>query len=324
MAWQNAPVLTKLTAAQQGGNRGAQLWGVDLKGKLYTIYQKTPGGEWSNWMGPEWAPTNHPKQVYELAACQLGDGALKLWILDSKHEIWTVEQGVQGGDWNGWWHSTNTKWNNAQWTFKRMAATQTASGAMFIGVKDDGQLAVAFWGGGRWTRWRDNWHATPQNSRWIEFTACKQGDGRVAYWGLDDHCQLWGAGEKEKSTGNMGDWNGPNWLGAPKLRNIAAVEGSHGAIIIGQDEQYRVVANFQSAPGSNTWTGWSQPGWSNAPKSYELTAAGQNNGLAQIWAVTVRQKITSIAQRDATHWPDAWSDRDDDTYPPPPAKPSKK
>lgn len=104
MAWQNAPVLTKLTATQHSGNRGAQLWGVDFKGDLHTIYQKTPGGEWSNWMGVEWAPTNHPKHIYELAACRLGDGRVHLWILDSKHEIWNVYQSEPGGNFDHWWH----------------------------------------------------------------------------------------------------------------------------------------------------------------------------------------------------------------------------
>ena len=47
--WQNAPVLTKLAASQQGGNRGAQLWGVQENGTLNTIYQISPGGGWSQW-----------------------------------------------------------------------------------------------------------------------------------------------------------------------------------------------------------------------------------------------------------------------------------
>lgn len=164
MSWENAPALNKLTASQQGGNRGAQLWGVDYRGKLHTIYQKSPGGDWSNWMGSE--------------------------------------------------------------------------------------------------------------------------------------------------------WNGPNWLGAPRLHNIAAVEGSHGAIIFAQDEDYRVLANFQNSPGSNNWSGWSAIGGSNAPRSYELTAAGQNNRRAQVWAITLGGKLTSMVQRDE-NWPTQWSDKDD---PPPPPK----
>jgi len=64
MSWQNAPRLNKLTAAQNGGNRGAQLWGIDFKGQLYTIYQKTPGGEWSGWIKNDWAPELRVNSVW--------------------------------------------------------------------------------------------------------------------------------------------------------------------------------------------------------------------------------------------------------------------
>lgn len=333
MSWHNAPRLQKLTAAKNAGNRGAQIWGLDGTGKLYTTYQKSPGGEWSNWMGPEWAPINHPKNIYELAACQLADNRLSLWVLDMKREIWHVDQESPGGNWSHWWHSTSFKgrWNNSPAPFKKIAVTHSAKaagsladvpgGAMFIGLKEDGLLAVCYNTGSAWSRFRNDWHGPPQGARFIEVTACQQGDNRVAIWGLDENRQLWGTFEATAGHFDFGDWIGPNWQGAPKLRNIAAVEGSNGAIIIGQDEDYRLVTNFQSTPGSNTWGRWSSPNWANAPQSYELTAAGQNNGLAQIWAVTLRQKLTSIAQRDATHWPDSWSDRDDDPYPDPPLKP---
>ena len=319
MSWQNAPSLNKLTAAQNGGNRGAQLWGVDYKGKLYTIYQKTPGGEWSNWIANDWAPINHPKSVYELGACQLGDGRIKLWVLDMKREIWTVEQQTPGGDWNNWWHGTRTKWNNAPGTFKKLGPTHMMrsvnqlndwpGAAMFIGLKQDGTLAVCYSAGhDSWGRFRDNWNGA---SQLIEVTSCQQGgDGKVAVWGLDDKRQLWGTGEETPGTGNFGPWAGPNWLKAPKLRNIAAVQGPNGAIIVGQDDEYRLVTNFQSEPGSNNWTGWSQPNWNNAPQSYELTACGQNNGRAQIWAITLKGTLTSIVQRQDALWPNHWSDED--------------
>jgi hypothetical protein len=319
MSWQNAPALNKLTAAQNGGNRGAQLWGVDIKGQLYTIYQKTPGGEWSNWMKNEWAPVNHPKSVYELGACQLGDGRIKLWILDMKREIWTVEQQTPGGDWNNWWHGTRSKWNNAPGTFKKLGPTHMMrspnqlndwpGAAMFIGLKEEGQLAVCFGNGfDSWSRFRDNWNGAAQL---IEVTSCQQGkDGKVAVWGIDDKRQLWGCGEETPGTGNFSGWVGPNWLGAPKLRNIAAVQGPDGAIIVGQDEDYSVRTNFQAGPGANAWRGWSAPNWSKAPLSYELTACGQNNGRPQIWAITLKGTLTSIAQRTDGHWPDRWSDED--------------
>ena len=327
MAWQNAPVLQKLTATNLGGNCGAQLWGVDVRGRLYTIHQKTPGGEWSNWSSIDWAPMNHPKQVYELAACMLGDGRAKLWVLDMKRELWTLEQNSGGGDWHNdtWWHSTRTRWNNAPALFKKLAAVHMGKSnmggesAMFIGLKDDGNIAVCFGGSQKWSRFRDNFLGGELN--FVEITACQQGGkGKVALWGLDNRGQLFGCAEDEPGTGNFGAWVGPNWLGAPLLRNITAVQGSHGAIIIGQDRDYQVVANFQKEPGTNNWSGWSKPNWANAPMSFELTAAHQNNGKAQIWAVTLKQQLTSIAELDGGRWPDRWSDDDNDPYPDPPIK----
>ena len=102
MSWQNAPALNKLTASQQGGKRGAQLWGVDFKGTLHTIYQKTPGGDWSNWLGPDWGGPKYPKQVYELAAAQQRDGRVILFTLDMKRHLRINSQREPGGDWSGW------------------------------------------------------------------------------------------------------------------------------------------------------------------------------------------------------------------------------
>src|SRR5688500_16291746 len=108
MAWHNAPVLNKLTAAQQGGSRGAQLWGVDYRGALHTISQNTPGGEWGDWAKVNLSGPNHPKQVYELAATQMSNGRVTLFVLDMKQQLWTMTQNSPGGDWGGW---QQPEWN---------------------------------------------------------------------------------------------------------------------------------------------------------------------------------------------------------------------
>src|SRR5205807_7461143 len=74
--WQNAPALNKLTASQQGGSRGAQLWGVAYNGRLYSIYQISPGGGWSEWAA-DWAGPSNPKQFYELTAAQQNNGCVQ-------------------------------------------------------------------------------------------------------------------------------------------------------------------------------------------------------------------------------------------------------
>jgi phospholipase C len=65
--WSNSPPLQTIAASQQGGSRGAQLWGVDTSGQLRSTYQQTPGetgrpgrgsgtaprrGTWSRWPPP--------------------------------------------------------------------------------------------------------------------------------------------------------------------------------------------------------------------------------------------------------------------------------
>src|ERR1043165_9421984 len=136
MSWQDSPKsLNKLTASQQGGNRGAQLWGVDYKGTLYTIYQETPGGKWSSWKGPDWNGANRPKQVYELAACQRHDGCVQLWVLDMKRQLWTTWQNSPGGNWNGWQANWNPPPGNFK--FKKIAASQLQNNS---GKRSGGQL----------------------------------------------------------------------------------------------------------------------------------------------------------------------------------------
>ena len=60
-SWYNAPRLMQIAASQQGGSRGAQVWGVTDGYGLISIYQEAPGGTWSGWSGPGWenAPGFH-------------------------------------------------------------------------------------------------------------------------------------------------------------------------------------------------------------------------------------------------------------------------
>lgn len=317
MSWQNAPLLNKLTASQQGGKRGAQLWGVDYKGILHTIYQKSPGGEWSNWMGPDWAGQGYPKQVYELAACQQNDGRVILFTLDMKRRLRCISQHEPGGDWTGWYE---LDWNGAPdgWLTKLAAAQRgiREPNAELWAITDDGTIVGAHqWlPEGRWFQGWYDWTPAPQSFRAIEITAARQYNGHLALWGLDSNRQLWCMSEKTPDSqtplDNWGPWEGPNWQGAPKLRNIAAVKGHEGAIIWGQDENYRMTMNWQDGKGK--WNGWSPLNWLGAPHSYELTAAGQNNNCVQLWAITLMGKLTSIAQTaPACNWQPHWSDRDD-------------
>jgi len=322
MSWNNAPRLDKLTAAQQGGNRGAQLWGVDIKGKLYTCYQGSPGGGWSDWKGVGWSDPKEPKAIYELAAAQnQPDGRVYFWALDMKGEMWARWQTSAGGNWSAWQH--NFAGLPGRYRPKKIAAVRAGGGQgmVLFAITVNGILHYCYSDtAGNFGGWA-YFPNTPENMRFIEVTACEQKDGRSAVWALDEKRQLWGAGQ-ETPGGKWGPWVGPNWLNAPKLRNIAAVEGMNGAIIVGQDENYRMTSNFQQGAGQNSWRGWETPGQGFDPPSYELAAAGQNNGVAQLWAITLGGKLTTVTQKENNHWNPDWSDKDDDSHlPTPPDKP---
>lgn len=311
MSWQNAPVLRKLTASQQGGNRGAQLWGVDIKGTLYTIYQKTPGGAWSDWMSSGWAEKNYPKQVYELAAAQRGDGAVQLWVLDYKRQIWTTWQASPGGDWNPW---QGPGWNNLPNTvrLKKIAATQLAGGrgAQFWGISEDGILIGSYQivPSGAYSP-PQNWAKTPEDSRWVEISGGKQGNGAGVLWGIDEKQQLWCMFQKAKD-GDWGPWQGPNWNKAPKVRNLGAVEmgGQKGGCIWIITNDYKFYKSEQSSPGGPEWWPWSPGDYQESLFGYEITACGQNNGLQEVWAVSLKQDLHSqCVNKDAKDWEWYWT-----------------
>jgi hypothetical protein len=325
MSWQNAPRLNKLTAAQQGGNRGAQLWGVDFKGQIYTIYQTSPGGSWSDWGGVGWKDPKEPKAIYELAACQnQPDGRVYFFALDMKNKLWARWQTSPGGSWSPWTENFNPT-PVASIKNKKIAAVRGGGvhGMYFFAITEDGHLTYnhTILPAGNWAPWRN--FPGSENMRFIEVTACEQKDGRSALWALDSNRQLWGSGQVNPG-GDWGKLAGPNWLSAPKLRNIAAVEGKNGAIIIGQNEHYLITSNFQQGAGQNSWRGWDTPFAELQSPSYELTAAGQNNGIAQLWAITLRGTLTTVTQKENIHWNPDWSDKDSDSDLPKPPKPKGK
>jgi hypothetical protein len=295
MSWQNAPTLTKITASQQGGNRGAQLWGVQANGTLNTIYQVTPGGGWSQWLGPNWAGQGHPKQVYELAAAQQNNGCVQFFALDMKLQLWTTGQSAPGGDWTPW---SGPNWNNAPRGMKRVCASQQGGsrGAQLWGITSDYSLVTCYQitAGGKWSGWQ-GWAATPENSQFIELTASQQNDGRVQLWVIDTKQQLWSCWQTSPG-GDWTGWSGPNWNGAPRLSNIAACQlgGSRGAQIWGIREDYTLTSDLQISPGGG-WSGWSSSNWANT-QVYDVTAAQQNNGCAQLWVITLKQELRSMSQ----------------------------
>ena len=299
MAWQNAPVLIKLAASPLIGKNGAQIWGVDNRGRLYTNYQPRPGGNWDGWMTNSWSFGGYPEIVYELCASQQHEGEAQLWVLDIKRQLWTITQDKQG-NWLPWQGNWNKPPGNT--VFKKLAAVWQGVkfGTRFWAITEEGKLTSCAQSmpAGNWGAWSD-FATPPQATNLIEVTACTQGDGKGALWVLDNNQQLWGAGQ-ESPGGKWGPWVGPNWLDAPKLRNIAAVETTvnrrgeniHGACIWGLTLDGKPIFNEQSRPSAN-WFGWSDGSFKNTMRGFEITAARQNNQSARVWVVSNDQVLVS-------------------------------
>lgn len=313
-SWHDAPKVTKLTASQQGGKHGAQIWGVDNRGVLHTTFQNEPGNDWSPWKGPDWAGGGFPKQVYELAATQQHDGRVILFVLNVYQELWIITQNSPGDDWANW-HKPEWDGMRRGDLKKLCAAPQGSKGyGMMWALTSEGTIVgnhqerdVLPWFQG----WYD-WHPIPDNSPIVEITAARQGNGHTALWALDNQGRLWCIEQTDGSAGQpsgWGKWSGPNWQNSPKLRNIAACQGKHGALLWGIDaEEYRIYHNFQLEPGGKNWGGWQIGDWLNGPRCYEITAAGQNNGCAQVWVVGLDQNLYSIAQTGGEcFWERVWT-----------------
>lgn len=311
MSWENAPVLIKLASSPLIGKNGAQIWGVDNRGRLYTNYQVLPGGgKWDGWMTNSWSFGGYPESVYELCASQQHEGEAQLWVLDYKRKLWSIQQDKQG-NWLPW--QENWQKPPGNWMFKKIAALyQGAHGARFWGISEEGALISCpqSMPAGNWGAWAD-WPVPPEPVKWIEVSACMQGDGKGALWALDSNMQLWGMGQ-ESPGGKWGAWVGPNWLSAPKLRNIAAVETMvkkggdtiHGACIWGLTVDGKPIFNEQSRPSAN-WFGWSDGSFKNTLRGYEITACRQNNQSARVWVVSNDQVLAS-QQVDIHSSPPGW------------------
>jgi len=99
MSWENAPTVNTLTASQQGGTRGAQLWGIRRDYTLVTDYQVSPGGGWSGWSTESFfgAPP-----VFELTAAEQNNGCVQLWAVTNMQQLISISQTSPGGNWGGW------------------------------------------------------------------------------------------------------------------------------------------------------------------------------------------------------------------------------
>lgn len=96
-----------MASAPLTGGQGAQLWVIDGNNKIWSAYQKQPGAEWSDWVGPDWKDAK--SQFRSLTVSQQNNGLLELWASDMNGELWSITQLTDSGEW------TNAAWVGPGW-----------------------------------------------------------------------------------------------------------------------------------------------------------------------------------------------------------------
>lgn len=86
-----------MASSPLGGSQGAQLWVIDGNNQLWSAYQKKPGAQWTDWIGPDWK--NSGTQFRAVTVSLQNNKLLELWAADMNGDLWSISQVTSGGSW---------------------------------------------------------------------------------------------------------------------------------------------------------------------------------------------------------------------------------
>ncbi|UCZ85405.1 hypothetical protein LGQ10_03535 [Pseudomonas sp. L5B5] len=285
-----------IATSMQGGNRGIELWVAGTPGQVWTLYQRTPGANWSAWEGPGFK--NQPKPLVQLAAALQNNGNVLFAGLDGAGSVWTCGQGSPGGDWNAW---SGPNVGAQPCAFEQLAASQQGGhrGVELWAAGADGQVWTLYQltAGGAWSHWEGPGFKG-QPTPLFELAAAQQNNGNVMFWGLDLEGRLWGISQQSPG-GDWGAWQGPGFVGQPEpFTAIAASEqlGNRGVELWGIGASGQLWTLYQTTAGG-PWSHWEGPGFKHQPAPMKKVATAlQNNGCVLLWAVDNDNQLWQIAQ----------------------------
>lgn len=293
------PALVRFAAiatSMQAGNRGIEFWSSGTSGQVWTLYQCTPGADWSNWEGPGFK--GQPRALRQLAAALQNNGNAMLAALDDDGSVWTCGQGSPGGDWNGW-NGPNV--GGQPRSFQNLVASQQGGsrGVELWASGDDGQVWTLYQltAGRSWSHWEGpgfKGQPTPM----FKLAAAQQNNGNVMFWGLDGTGLLWGISQNSPG-GDWGAWQGPGVGGQPEpFIDIAASEqkGVRGLEVWGVSASGQIWTLYQLTAGG-PWSRWEGPGFKGQPVPMSKVAAAlQNTGNVLLWGVDNADQLWRIEQ----------------------------
>jgi YVTN family beta-propeller protein len=193
----------QIAAAEQGGNRGVELWATNAEGQIWTLYQKTPGGPWSNWEGPGFK--GQPVPMIRMAAAGENTGSVQLFTLDSSGNVWGIRQQSPGGDWGPW---SGPRLANQPVTFVQISAAQQSGnrGVELWATEANGQIWTLYQitPGGPWSSWEGPGFKH-QPVPFVDNCAAGQNTGNVMLVALQAGSIFWGISQGSPG-GDWGPW----------------------------------------------------------------------------------------------------------------------
>ncbi len=191
---------------------------------------------------------------------------------------------------NTYLHPNYRGWHNAP-PFRCYAAAQWGGdGAVFFGVKFNGEVVLTIEDPrAGWSPWIEDWSG-PMRPRFItKLGAVGHQDGLQA-WGIDDSMQLWSVAQDSNRL--WGNWEGPNWNNAPPVHRVVAAKlgGTKTAAVWAiTATDYSLISCYKEAGAWSPWsTAYPPP---QVSRFTEITAAQQGNGCAAFWALDTRLQL---------------------------------
>ncbi|TGQ74622.1 hypothetical protein EN829_006345 [Mesorhizobium sp. M00.F.Ca.ET.186.01.1.1] len=126
-----------------------------------------------------------------------------------------------------------------------------------------------------WSDWQQ------LNGQLVTVTAIRQGDGRIALFGINSGLHLYRCQQTKPQAFKVSDWT--QWAQIDTgqtggFTEMAPVVGPLGATnLFALTQNGQVLHTRQQPAGSDTWTAWATPGYSRVPK-YTLAAGIQGDG----------------------------------------------
>jgi hypothetical protein len=279
-------------AAQPIEGGGAQLWGIDPGGDVWTLAQ-VPGGSWTYWQRQDMAGSRVPMR--QIAAASWNEASLRLFGIDKSGLLQVAAQAVDGA-WGPWRIMSNNP----------MYGDQPASSFGAIAAAR-GQLWALVWDGTIWTsRGPDpaQWNAVPTPFGFARaLAATTREDETVALYALDPGARFWSCSQ----TVADGPWT--DWValsnpapGLPITEIAAAAQsGLPGAHLWGLDQDGRLWCQPQTASAQPA--AWQGPWWQGQKAPFvDLAAATKADGTLILSAQTADRSLWSMNQSPDGSW----------------------